>query len=488
MKEYSKTWNVESAALRAGMHRETAAKYIKTGKLPSEMKQPRNWKTRPDPFEADWPELEAMLTAAPELESKALFTWLAEEHRPGVYQEGQVRTFQRKVKQWRATLGPPKEVFFAQEHRPGEALQTDFTSGDALSVTVAGESFAHLLCHTVLPYSNWEWATVCQSESMISLRRGVQVALFTLGRSPNWHQTDNSTAATHEAGDGDRKFNQEYLEVMNHFGMKPRTIGVGRSSQNGDVEALNRALKARLKQHLLLRGSRDFPSVDAYEEWVQAICKKANTLRQERLAEELLQMKPLTVQQLPEWTEKRVRVQQGSTIRIKHNSYSVPSQLIGEEVRVRVWDNRLEVYYADRLQLTIPRLLGRGGSRINYRHVIDSLVRKPGSFERYRYREDLFPTITFRKAFDAIERAVASTWKASLEYLRILHLAAKTMECDVELALSMMLDDNVTPTFELVRQLVVSEEPTIPKLRAFEANPAEFDRLLRSLAELQEAA
>ena len=132
------------------------------------------------------------LADAPELEAKALFEDLL-ERKPDRYHEGQLRTFQRRVQQWRAQEGPPKEVFFAQEHRPGEAMQTDFTSANELGITIAGEPFDHLLCHSVLPYSNWEWATPCFSESLLALHRGVQAAVFRLGRSPESHQTDNST-------------------------------------------------------------------------------------------------------------------------------------------------------------------------------------------------------------------------------------------------------------------------------------------------------
>ena len=387
MEEFGKHGKVGVAALRSGMHRDTAAKYLKKRKLPSELKKRRTWRTRPDPFEQDWHLVEALLRDAPELEAKALFEWFSEHERPGKYQEGQVRTFQRRVKRWRATEGPPKEVFFAQEHRPGEAIQTDFTSGNELGVTIGGEAFPHLLCHVVLPYSNWEWTTVCRSESMAALRRGSQAAVFRLGKRPQWHQTDNSTAATHEIGGGKRDFNTEYVELMEHLGMKPRTIGVGKSNQNGDVEALNGAHKRRLKQHLLLRGSKDFDSVVEYEVWVQGVCGKANELRRERFVEDLTAMEPVTVGRLPEWKEERTRVTSGSTIRIKHNTYSVPSQLIEEWVKVRVYDDRLEVWYADASQVTIERLLGRFGHRINYRHVIESLVRKPWAFERYRYRD-----------------------------------------------------------------------------------------------------
>ncbi|MCX6546998.1 MAG: hypothetical protein NTW40_02985 [Acidobacteria bacterium] len=177
------------------------------------MRQPRSWRTRLDPFEEDWSAIELRLLDAPELEGRILFEDLM-LRRPGVYQEGQLRTFQRRVKVWRAHHGPDKEVFFPQDHRPGEALQTDFTWATELEITIDGISFPHMLCHVVLPYSNWGWITVCQSESMLALRRGVPAALVQLGRVPQFHQTDNSTAATHQVtaavealGHGKRDFN-----------------------------------------------------------------------------------------------------------------------------------------------------------------------------------------------------------------------------------------------------------------------------------------
>ena len=488
MKEFGKHSKLGLAALRSGMHRETGAKYLRERKLPSELKKPRDWRTWPDAFEEDWHLVEVLLADAPELEAKILFEWLSEHKRPGKYQAGQLRTFQRRIKRWRAVEGPPKEVFFAQAHRPGEALQTDFTSGDELGVTVSGEPLAHLLCHVVLPYSNWEWATVCRSESMAALRRGCQAAVFRLGKRPDWHQTDNSSAATHNIGGGKRDFNTEYEELMKHLGMKPRTIGIGKSNQNGDVESLHGVLKRRLKQYLLLRGSREFNSVADYEAWMQGVCDKANDLRQERFAEELLVMEPVTVGRLPEWKEERKRVTRGSTIRIKHNTYSVPSQLIDEQVRVRVYDDRLEIYYADRVQLTIERLLGRFGHRINYRHVIDSMVRKPWSFDRYRYREDMFPTVVFRRAYDAITEAHTVTRRGDLEYLRVLQLAARTMECEVAVALELLLCEGQTPTYNRVRELVAPEQRQTPQMSELKPDLKDFDRRLLGAVMLREVA
>ncbi len=480
MEEYGKHGKIGIAALRSGMHRDTASKYLRERKLPSELRKPRTWRTRKDPFEEDWPLVEALLVDAPELEAKNVFGWLSEQERPGRYQAGQLRTFQRRVKRWRAMKGPDKEVFFGQLHRPGEALQTDFTSGAALGITIRGVPLSHLLCHVVLPYSNWQWATVCRSESMAALRRGSQAAVFKLGRRLEWHQTDNSSAATHEVAGGKRAFNTEYVELMDHLGMKPRTIGIGKSNQNGDVEALNGALKRRLEQYLLLRGSRDFESVAEYERWVQSVCGKANELRLKRLGDEFAVMTPVSVSRLPEWKEESPRVTPGSTIRIKYNTYSVPSRLIGERVKVRVYDDRLEVRYGGEVQALIERLLGRHGHRIEYRHVIESLVRKPWAFERYRYRDDLFPTVVFRRAYDAIVGAQA-TRRGDLEYLRVLRLAARTMECEVAAALELLLAEGRVPTYDLVRDLAAPAASDVPEMDVLEPDLAEFDRLLPSL-------
>jgi transposase len=462
MEEMSKHGEVGRAALRADMDRKTARKYLAAGQLPSEMREPRWWRTRPDPFTEDWPGIAERLADAPELEARALFEDLL-SRQPERYEPGQLRTFQRRVKQWRAQEGPDKEVFFPQVHRPGEAGQTDFTDASKLCITIAGEPFPHLLCHFVLPCSNWQWATTCQSESMLALRRGVQSAVFRLGRIPDFHQTDNSTAATHDLRTGKRGFNQEYVDLMKHLGMKPRTTGVGKKEQNGDVEAANGALKRRLEQHLLLRGSRDFDSVEAWESWLQGVLEQANRLRQKRLREELAVMRPLSVERLREYKEVDVAVTSWSTIRVKHNAYSVPSRLIGEWVRVRIYEDRLDVYHGGQHQLSVERLLGRNRHRINYRHVIRSLVRKPGAFERYRYREELFPTLTFRRAYDCLVESLTGR-EADIEYLRVLHLAARTLESDVETALELLLTDRTLPLADHVRELVEPAAPQVPYL------------------------
>lgn len=489
MEEMSKHGSIGVAAMKAGMDRKTARKYVVAGKLPSEMPIVREWRTRPDPFDEHWSEVVEQLRDAPGLEAKTVFEALCAKY-PDRYEPGQLRTLQRRVRAWRAQEGPEKDVTLAQQHRPGEAAQTDFTRTAELGVTIAGETFLHLLCVFVLPFSNWLWATVCLSESMAALRKGVQRALFQLGRVPRYHQTDNSTAATHRIPDGKkvllqdgkRPFNDEYLAVMRHFGMTPRTTAVGAKEQNGDVESGNGALKRRLEQALLLRGGRDFPTVDAWQEFVDDVVRKANATRGQRMAVELDAMRELNVAKLPEFHEEVAQVSEWSTIRVRHYAYSVPSRLIGEVLTVRLYEDRLEAYFGNTLQLACERLVGRNQRRIDYRHVIWSLVRKPGAFARYVYREEMFPTLVFRRAYDAIQARHCGT-KGDVEYLRILHLAASTLQNDIESALTLLLDDERPITSDAVKALVsTSAQPAAPQMMAFDVDLTAYDALLKEVA------
>jgi len=480
--EMTKHGNVSRAALRAGMDRKTARGYIERGRLPSETKPTRTWRTREDPFESDWPEIAELIRGAPDLNATVILEHLCDRH-PDRYEPGQVRTLQRRLKVWRAQEGPEKEVFFPQQHHPGEALQGDFTWCSDLEITIAGEPFPHGLWHEVLPYSNWEWATIGLSESLETLRRGVQATVFRLGRVPRFHQTDQSSAATHELGTGKRGFNVAYQELMDHLGMAPRTIAVGACEQNGDIEAANGAFKRRLNQELLLRGSRDFECVEDHERLLTDLLERCNRRRQKKLDEELQVMSRLSARRLPEFTEIEARVTSHGTLRAKNNGYSVPSQLIGEKVRVRIFARTIEVHHGQKKILEAPRLVGEGKHRIEYRHVIHSLVRKPGAFERYRYRDDLFPSSVFRQAYERLHQRMENR-KADLHYLRILKLAADTQESEVQAAIEELMLAHELPTVDAVRQRVAPIETEVPDIDVGAVNLVAYDTLLSSELEV----
>jgi hypothetical protein len=486
MREREKGRTQEQAAASANLRsRKTAAKYERLGQLPNALKRPRTYRTRVDPFAQDWPVVEEMLAAAPELEAKTLFEWLCTQH-PGKYQEGQLRTLQRRVSRWRALHGQQIAVL-EQVHYPGEVLQTDGVWLTELEVTIQGEPFKHLLIHCVLTYSNWEWGRIAQSESLPALKLGVQSTLLKLGYVPACHQTDNSSAATRllkaeeqEAPDKRRGYTVGYLELIDHYGMEPRTIHLRSPQENGDVESGNGGLKRALKQHLLLRGSRDFDSVEAYEAFLHQVMEQRNRSRQKRLEEEQAVMKPLPIASLALYREEKVPVSRGGLIRVLRNTYSVPTSLIGHQVTVRVHEWYLQVYYGGELVDTLPRLVGCREHHVNYRHLIDTLLRKPGGFRNYRYREDLFPSLVFRRAWEQLDHWYTPR-KADLTYLRILHLAARTLESDVAAALKELLATEQRWTEHEVEQLLELAPPVVPEVTRGEVQLELYDQLLQGV-------
>ena len=484
MNENQETGNVSISALKAGISRPTARKYLKAGQSPEELQAKHTWRTRTDPLEKIWPKAQAMLSEAPDLEAKALFEHLVQAE-PWAIKEKHLRTFQRRVKLWRLQNGPDKEVFFAQDWEPGRALQLDWTHASELGVTIGGVLYEHLLCHCVLPYSNWEWATRCRSESLLSLRQGLQGSLHQLGKVPLDLRIDNSSAATHRIGSGaHRDFNPEFVSLCEHYGVVPKTIGIACPNENGDVESSNGHLKRRLRQHLLLRGSRDFETEAAYEAFLIGVLHAGNRGRQDKLAQELGAMKPLPPTRLSEYDEVQCRVSSASTIRVKKVGYSVPARLIGQEVKVEVYESELKLYTGRELLLTLPRRPGDRGVVLDYRHVIDHLLRKPGAFERYRYREQLFPSAVFRQAYDQLA-AQKGPRRAVVEYLQLLKLTSEVKPGDVEL----MLVDFTCPPYPAwsVEQLRRVLLPTArPELQMAELQPewSSYDALLNPQPEV----
>lgn len=489
MKERNNGKTQEQAAVKANIRsRKTVRKYEQLGKLPSELKEPRKYRTRHDPFEKDWAEVEKKLKEAPELEAKTLFEWLCE--RDGVkYQEGQLRTLQRRISNWRVLNGNPT-LSLDQVHQAGEVLQSDGTCMNELKITIQGHPFEHILFHSVLPYSNWEWGRVVQSESLLSIRLGLQSALLKLGRVPQAHQTDHTTAATHKLGLADREksaqergYNEEYLQLLTHYGIEARTIHIASPNENGDVESSNGGIKRSVEQHLLLRGSRDFESIAVYETFLFGIMDKRNAMRQTKLAEELAVMKALTAKPWPQMRELIVRVGQNGILRVGSNGYSVPSGLKGKRATVRIYEWHIEVWYANQHLETLPRVPGAHHYQINYRHIIDSLLRKPGGFRNYRYREDLFPQDVFRRAWEALNKQLPPR-KADLTYLRILKQAASGLESDVAQALALLLenpDQNLWDEKTITGLLgTISAPLAIPTLAPQEVNLSIYDQFTQA--------
>ncbi len=464
------------AALKAGMDEETARKYLKLERLPSQVKAEHTWRTRKDKFEKVWGELKEYLKTNPGLEAKTLFGYVQKKNE-GEFADGQLRTLQRKVKIWRALEGPEKEIYFAQKHYAGVLGASDFTNMNELEVTIGGEQFDHLMYHFVLTYSNWETGTICFSESFESLSEGVQNALWELGGVPAKHRTDKLSAAVHKECNRD-EFTQRYQALLNHYGLKGESIGAGKPNKNGDVEVSNRWFKKAIDQALMLRGSRNFESREDYKAFTKKIFNQLNMNRKQRFDEDLKKLRELPERRLDDCKKLQVRVGVSSTINAGHKTYSVNSRLMGEKVNVKLYAETVEVWYGQKKVETMPRVRGEKGHHIEYRHVIKWLVRKPGAFENYRYKDDMFPTTRFRMAYDYLKENKPA--RANKEYLKILFHAAKETEAGVDEALRKLFDDGQIISAEAVESILKSKVESAVRREVYvaETNLAGYDELV----------
>ena len=453
-------------AMKTGMCENTVRKYMGIGKLPSELKKVRTWKTRENPFDEIWDYIVEIYLTPGGGESYSgfeipradtIFEDLCETF-PGRFKEGQLRSLQRKIKQWRALEGPNKEIFFTQQHHPGERCQSDFSCMNELKVTIGGQPFKHMIYHFVLTYSNWEAANICFSENLESLYDGFQRALWKLGAVPKSHQSDQLSAAVNNHSP-QKDFTDRYKALLSHYKIEGKKIQVRCPNENGDVEQSHYRIKDKIHQKLLLRGSKEFSSLDAYQKFVEKVISKRNKGRKEKLEEELAVMSRLPERKLDAFTRSKARVSTGSTVRINHNTYSVPSRLIGENIEVHLHAFYLEIWFAQRLIEIIPRLKSHNGHHIQYRHVIHWLVRKPGAFENYRYREDLYPSSVFRMTLDLLENEFPKT--GHKEYLKILVLASDISEEKVEDILRVLNRSDEPISFDLVKAHLESLEENI---------------------------
>jgi transcriptional regulator with XRE-family HTH domain len=467
----------EQAAARTGMHPNTVRKYERAGQLPSQLRQPRTYRTRSDPFAADWPWVQAHLERDSAIQAQTLFALLVDQH-PERYQSGQLRTLQRRIAHWRAQHGPDQEVMFAQVHHPGEGAQSDFTHMTDLAITIAQQVFAHLLYHVVLTYSNMEAVQICFSESFESLAEGIEAGLWQIGGVPTTHRTDNLSAAVYQLESAGRKaFTPRYLALMAHYGMQPTTNTAGVAHENGDVEQSHYRFKQAVDQALRVRGSRDFADRATYARWLHELVRQRNLTRQARWGEEQAALRPLPVSPLNPCQELRVAVSRFSTIRVLRNTYSVPARLIGSTLTVRVRAEQLDLYLGSSQLLSLPRLRGQQQHQIDYRHLIGSLVRKPGAFAQYRYHDALFPSLVFRHTYDALGRSHPAT--ADREYVQLLYLAATTSEVEIETALRLLLDAGQVPTVTATRALVRAPQlPIAPLLSTPALDLQQYDQLL----------
>ena len=418
--------SVAAIARKLKMSEKTIRKYRETQQLPSQVERPpRTYRTRPDPLGDFWEEIEALLEQDPHLKPYAILDWLKQKYNPP---EGEPRvtdslrrTLERRVQRWKLDQGVGQDVKFPQVHHAADVMAFDFVVMNALKVTIAGKPLDHMLFHAVLTYSNWEYVHLCYSESFEAVSAGLQDALHHAGGVPHRVRSDSLSAAVNNLS-SDKEFARQYRELLEYYGVQGHRINVRKPHENGDVESSHGHFKDALDQALRLRGSRDFASIEDYVAFLGELARRRNTDRGQRFAEESAALNPLPPQRRPTCTSVSVTVKSDSVIRVKRNVYSVSSKYIGLKLEVRIHQDHLELWYQNDCLERMPRQFGRDKEAIDFRHVIDSLVRKPGAFINYKYVNHMYPTTRFRMAYDQLLKTTTEA-SAVKQYLKLLYAA-----------------------------------------------------------------
>lgn len=470
------------AAAQAGFSRRSA--YNIANRSFETANRKRRWKTRPDPFEEVWQrELVPLLESSPKLEARTLLEELQKRY-PDQYPENQLRTLQRRVRQWKAVSGPEKEVIFRQKNPPGWQSISDFTNADELGITIREEPLHHLLYHFRLSFSGHEFAQVVQGgESYPALAEGLQNALWSIGGVTETHRTDSLSAAYKNCSDKTKEeFTESYCQFCEHYGIEPTRNNKGISHENGAIESPNGHLKNRLDQALMLRGSRNFDSLNEYKAFLRDLMQRQNKRVEKAFLEERAFLRPLPERKACDYVEERVRVTSSSTIAVKSVTYSVPSRLIGMMLKVHLYDDRLECYVGGDQAVTLRRLRNHKKKlhHIDYRHIIGTLVRKPQAFLNYIYRDALFPTFAFRQAWESLEGQLDNR-QACREFVKILNEAARPDgEDKVNAYLEESLANGRLPKSEEVRALFKASPIQAPLLKESMVQLSDYDTLLKA--------
>jgi hypothetical protein len=430
------------AAAKASISAATAYRFEQDRRLPSHKETVRG-RRRPDPLVAFFDtEVVPMLQAAPELRAVAIFEEMQRRHAdlsPGVR-----RTLERRIRSWRALHGAEQEVMFRQVHEPGRMGLSDFTDMADLCVTIEGARLDHRLYHFRLAYSGFEHAhVILGGESYVALAEGLQNALWALGGSPIEHRSDSLSAAFRNLDKAAREdLTRRYDALCTHYGMVPTRNNRGVAHENGSIESPHGHLKKAVKDALLMRGANDFDDLARYRGFIDEIVSRKNARNAKRIEAERSALQLLPGQRTCDYEETIVIVTSSGGFTLRRVFYTVPSQLIGHRLRVRLYDDRLDLFIGGTPLMTLTRgradVTGKRGHVVDYHHVIRALRRKPMALLGLVYRDQLFPREAYRRTFDRLLETQPE--KPACRLMVNLLALAHDRGCEAELA-ALLEDD-----------------------------------------------
>ena len=454
------------SAAKAGISRAAGYRFEQEHRPPSSRKMLRG-RRRPDPlvefFDA---EVVPMLTAAPGLRAVAIFDEMRRRH-PEL-PDGARRTLERRIRSWRALHGADQDVIFRQVHEPGRMGLSDFTDMAELGVSIAGQRLDHRLYHFRLAYSGFEHAhVILGGESYVALAEGLQNALWALGGAPLEHRSDSLSAAFRNLDKAAHEdLTRRYDALCAHYGMQPTRNNRGIAHENGAIESPHGHLKKTVGDALLMRGGGDFDDLIGYRRFIDEIVSRKNAHHAKRIAVERPALQQLPGQRTCDHEETVVTVTSSGGFTLKKVFYTVPSRLIGHRLRVRLYDDRLELFVGGTSLMTLTR--GRAGATgkrahvVDYRHVIHALRRKPMALLNLVYRDQLFPRDAYRLTFDRLLEKLPekSACRLMVNLLALAH--ERGSEAELAMLLAADLAAGQLPDLAALRERFAPDAAALP--------------------------
>ena len=471
----------ESAAARIGISVSSARRIERRSELPSQ-RGARQWRTRIDPLEQVWDnEVVPLLESAPALMAVSVLEELQRRH-PGRFGPSVLRTLQRRMRAWRAQHGAEREIYFAQEHPPGRLGLSDFTVADELGVCIAGAPFAHRLYQFGFAHSGWRHARVVQGgESFQALSSGLQEALWMAGGVPEEHRTDSLSAAFNNLAEHE-ELTRRYEALCQHYGMRASRSNPGQSHENGPIESRQGSLKRALDQALLLRGSREFVDLGAYELFLAETVRRLNARCARAWEVERSRLKALPMRRTGEFEEIDARVSKFGTFSAKSALYSVPSRLAGHRLKIRLYSAHLEAWLGGVKVFECERLYGttrdRHPKRIDWRHMLPSLKRKPGAFARWVLRDAMFPRSEYARTWQHLRERLDERSACRL-MVDLLDLADQAnIVSELAGVLAELVEQHKLPDIDELRSRFAPRSPCMPSVQVVLPAAAVYDELL----------
>ena len=469
-----------TAAAKAGIS-ERSARRIDKNELQPKAGQPRTWRTRKDPLVKVWDDIVVpILSNDPSVTAVGIFDYLCENH-ADKFDTRSRRTLERRIKKWRHLYGPPKEVMFLQTHPLGALGIADFTYYKT-AITINGEPLEHRLFHYRMPASGWSFVQVIYGgESFVAFSDALQNAFIAAQGVPKELRTDSLSAA-YKNREQKEDFTQRFKELAAHYSFTASRNNRGVAHENGAIEAAHRHLKAQIEQAIKMRGSNDFESRKQYERFVDGLVQRRNRRIHDNYLREKRQLQPLPRNKSVNYSERYVSVSRSSTVSIKRVTYTVPSQLIGSRLLARVYDNKIELFLGCELALTLERVYGAQGRRrvrsVNYKHVIDALVKKPRAFRQSQLRDDLLPNDNYRLIWQYVDENLSPD-KACYYIVKLLYLA-KRGDCERQLEqfVTQGIQSGQLPSMRKCEQLFLPAVADIPEIHVVQHSLKAYDVLI----------